>query len=555
MGAVNDQHPHEDEINGQVAQFRELLGSADLVEVAAAMAGYLESAPSRRRPPRTDVVTYRIRLALDEVEPEVWRLLEVPSDMRLAALHPVVQEAMGWTDSHLHQFAAGDGPDDPRPERYLTAFDLAEGDVGVPETDVRLDELLQDPGDRLEYAYDFGDGWHHSLTLAEVLPRDTGAPAVRCLDGAGGCPPEDCGGPGGYADLLDTARRLAAGGGVDVEEAEMLTLTFPGRSPEEVVALAGAFDVKAADDAVGRAGGRRSGQERRSGHERRSGARRPGGERPTRRAGEARTPSPAHGSRGEMGDLARALVNRADGPYAGVVVEMVEAARLDEPTVVAPDVAERMVAPFAWMISYLGAQGVDLTSAGYLHAEDVEAVAGALDVGPEGIGALSREGQTLPVLAFRQACQSARLLRLTRGRLSATRIATQLADDPVALWWHLADRLPLGRTDVERDAGAVLLLDVACHGEQAGPWPPPHLRFDAFDQIDDHLAAALHALGWAGSGGVSLQSWQVRSLAGLTVTVLERLGAYEPDPDHHTGHPTPEGVAFARAALRGRGGS
>lgn len=250
--------------------------------------------------------------------------------------------------------------------------------------------------------------------------------------------------------------------------------------------------------------------------------------------------------------MAQALVNRADGPYAGVVAEMVQAARLNEPTVVAPDVAERMVAPFARVIGHVGDQGVGLTSDGYLHSDDVEAVARALNVGPEGIVVFTSEGLTVPVLAFRKACQSAGLLRITRGRLTATRTALQLADDPVALWWHLAGEAPLGRTDVERDAGAVLLLDAACHGGDRRPWPPPHLQFDAFHPIDDHMAAALHALGWAGSGGESLQSWQLRGLAGLTTTLLERLGAYEPDPDHRPGRPTPEGVAFARAAVRGR---
>ena len=314
--------------------------------------------------------------------------------------------------------------------------------------------------------------------------------------------------------------------------------------------------VSDTDDAVGRAQVPRSGEERRSGHDRRSGDRRSGGEQPTRRAGDlkpgqTRKPASALESLGAIGDLARALVSRADGPYAGVVVEMVEAARLNEPTVVAPDVAERMVAPFAWMIGYVGTQGVGLTSDGYLHPADFEAAAAAIGVGQGQIGMLSGEGQAAPVLAFRQACQSAQLLRITRGRLTATRIAIELARDPVALWWHLADELPLGRTDVERDAGAVLLLDAACHSR--AQWPPPHLRFGAFDPIDDHLAAALHALGWAGSGGESLQGWQVRSLAAVTVTLLERLGAHVPDPDNRTLRPTPEGVAFARAALRGRG--
>jgi hypothetical protein len=33
-----------------------------------------------------------------------------------------------------------------------------------------------------------------------------------------------------------------------------------------------------------------------------------------------------------------------------------------------------------------------------------------------------------------------------------------VTDDPVALWQHIAERLPLGRTDCQRPAGTVLLL-------------------------------------------------------------------------------------------------
>ena len=333
------------------------------------------------------------------------------------------------------------------------------------------------------------------------------------------------------------------------------------RQVAEFRELLGAGDLvevaadKAVDDAVGPAGGPPPGPERRSGRDRRSGQKQWSGQErrsvPTRRSGQPRRPEQAD-SPGAAGDLAGALAGWADGPYAGVVIEMVQATRLDEPVLVAADVAERMVAPFAWMIRYVGERGVDLTSAGYLHPADVVAVAGALGVGREWIGALNREGYTLPVLTFRLACQSVRLLRLSKGRLNATRIATELADDPVALWWHIAGRLPLGGTDVERDAGVVILLDVASHGDPE--WPPPHLRFGDADGIDDHLAAALHALGWAGSEGESLQSWQVRSLAEPTITVLERLGVYERDEvGIASRRPTPEGVAFARAVLRGRG--
>jgi hypothetical protein len=217
-----------------------------------------------------------------------------------------------------------------------------------------------------------------------------------------------------------------------------------------------------------------------------------------------------------------------------------------------------MVAPFEWLVRHVGIRGIDLTSAGYLRPSDVVAVAEALEIGRVWVGRLNREAHTAPVLLFREACQAAGLLWLSRGRLRATRTAAALADDPAALWWHLAERLPLGRRDVDRDAGAIVLLDAACRGsarDRGESWPPRHLYFDGFEDLDDHEAAAFHALGWVGSDAERLPSRVVRLLARPTLTVLERLGVFECDEHHYpTRRPTPEGVAFVRAALRGRDG-
>ena len=59
----------------------------------------------------------------------------------------------------------------------------------------------------LVYEYDFGDSWDHLITVERILPADPAvAPRAECLEGARACPPEDCGGVGGYADLLKILR-------------------------------------------------------------------------------------------------------------------------------------------------------------------------------------------------------------------------------------------------------------------------------------------------------------------------------------------------------------
>jgi hypothetical protein len=147
--------------------------------------------PSRRRPRRPDVVTYRVRVDLKGTKPPLWRRLELSSDLLLDEVHQVIQDAFGWTDSHLHQF--GSGPDlySPETELYLCPYQVV------------LDEVLVDVGDKLFYNYDFGDDWQHVIKLEAVSIRPDPAPRAVCTDGRRDGPAEDCGGV--YAYELITA--------------------------------------------------------------------------------------------------------------------------------------------------------------------------------------------------------------------------------------------------------------------------------------------------------------------------------------------------------------
>ena len=133
--------------------------------------------------------TARLRVVLRDVEPAVARVIDVPASATLPELHELLQAAIGWTDSHLHQFVtplATYGMEIPGQEVWP--------EDQRDETGARLADL----GTEFEYLYDFGDGWTHDV---EVLGPGGSAPG--CVDGHGACPPEDCGGPGGYAELLD----------------------------------------------------------------------------------------------------------------------------------------------------------------------------------------------------------------------------------------------------------------------------------------------------------------------------------------------------------------
>jgi hypothetical protein len=135
---------------------------------------HVEQKPTLRPVP-TEVCGYRMRLDLHGASPPVWRRLELPGDLTLPRLHDVIQAAMGWHDSHLHRFRTGN---DRRSPHFITGFDLDEGDDGLLEDDIRLDQVVAAEGDQLWYEYDFGDGWDHVLRVEAVLEE---APAtVRC---------------------------------------------------------------------------------------------------------------------------------------------------------------------------------------------------------------------------------------------------------------------------------------------------------------------------------------------------------------------------------------
>lgn len=100
---------------------------------------------------------------------------------------------MGWQNYHLHVFRIGELAYGTDPEEMLGYED---------ETKVRLADVAG-PGDRIGYEYDFGDGWEHELLVEARTQAEAGRIYPACIEGEGACPPEDCGGPGGYERLKE----------------------------------------------------------------------------------------------------------------------------------------------------------------------------------------------------------------------------------------------------------------------------------------------------------------------------------------------------------------
>jgi hypothetical protein len=175
---------------------------------------------------------YQLKITLRDSKPPIWRRLQVREDMTLSNLHHTLQMAMGWTNSHLHQFVVGSACfGEPYPEADFDPID---------ERRVRLRQIVQRPKDKFIYEYDFGDGWTHEVVVEQFLPDESSVHYPRCLSGRRQCPPEDVGGFGGYAHFLQAIQDEA-----HPEHDEYLAWIGGPFDPD-------AFDVEAVNQALKR---------------------------------------------------------------------------------------------------------------------------------------------------------------------------------------------------------------------------------------------------------------------------------------------------------------
>ncbi len=139
--------------------------------------------------------SWQLKIELLDVVPTVWRRLIVPDSIKLPKLHRVFQAALGWTNSHLHEFVIGG-------VRYSDPDPDMDEDLQQDERNVVLQKALGMDARCFDYVYDFGDDWHHAVVVEDQHVSVKRPPWIRCDDGENACPPEDVGGALRYADFL-----------------------------------------------------------------------------------------------------------------------------------------------------------------------------------------------------------------------------------------------------------------------------------------------------------------------------------------------------------------
>ena len=143
---------------------------------------------------------YQFKITLLESQPPIWRRIQV-KDSTLDKLHERIQTAMGWTNSHLHQFEI-DGERYGDPELLDDGFEDFEC---VDSTVTMISQIVPKDGKRFRflYEYDFGDGWEHEILFEGCLTTEKGGRYPLCVEGERNCPPEDVGGVWGYAEFVE----------------------------------------------------------------------------------------------------------------------------------------------------------------------------------------------------------------------------------------------------------------------------------------------------------------------------------------------------------------
>jgi hypothetical protein len=146
----------------------------------------------------TEPYTYAFRITLLGVTPAVWRLVACPGSLTLETLHSIVQAAMGWKQAHPYEFEVG---------TRLYRQPGTEGKEALDARETHLEQLHLQQGATITYLYDRGDDWVHQIIVEGVAPTVSSIGLPLLLGGAGACPPEGSGGPGGYSELLQARKR------------------------------------------------------------------------------------------------------------------------------------------------------------------------------------------------------------------------------------------------------------------------------------------------------------------------------------------------------------
>jgi hypothetical protein len=147
---------------------------------------------------------YQFKIALRDIKPPIWRRIQVPETYTFWDLHVAIQDAMGWSDHHLHEFEMVNPSTGLKVNIGIPAEVFAR--EILPEWKQKIADYFSMENRSADYVYDFGDSWEHKIRLEKILPREKNINYPVCIKGKRACPPEDCGGVWGYEGFLEAIK-------------------------------------------------------------------------------------------------------------------------------------------------------------------------------------------------------------------------------------------------------------------------------------------------------------------------------------------------------------
>lgn len=152
---------------------------------------------------------YQLKIDLKHIEPKITRTILVEDNITFSELADVLMTAFNWSGGHLWQFSFQSGGQSKGSRRAFTyiaeayedGFDIDENQLEASE--LELKEILNEERKKINFEYDFGDGWEHEITLQKIVEKDPNITYPICIKGARNAPPEDCGSYPGYEEILE----------------------------------------------------------------------------------------------------------------------------------------------------------------------------------------------------------------------------------------------------------------------------------------------------------------------------------------------------------------
>jgi hypothetical protein len=166
-----------------------------------------------------DSIIYRLKIVLDEIDPPVYRVVDLWGWYDFQDLHMAIQTVMPWEDAHLFNFHVRRKVADkhgiiisPDPDEEMSELQIWD------MNDLLLRDVLTTPWFLIKYWYDFGDDWKHSISVVSMGPPEAGVEYPRVVEGAGKCPGEDSGGVWGYYERLEARYDRSSAKNYDLRE-------------------------------------------------------------------------------------------------------------------------------------------------------------------------------------------------------------------------------------------------------------------------------------------------------------------------------------------------